>query len=86
VDFGKLTRTLPDFKPQWNASFGAKELYAALQEARLTLEDFQGRRCIRLTQIKHLLERGHLDHTLRWTQRAQGSPARNSTDASSMSS
>jgi hypothetical protein len=66
VDFGKLNRTLPDFKPQWNASFGAKELYSALQEVNLTLEDFQGRKYIRLTQFKHLLDNGRLDGTLRW--------------------
>ncbi|HEY7253505.1 MAG TPA: SDR family oxidoreductase [Methylomirabilota bacterium] len=66
VDFGKLNRTLPDFKPQWNASFGAKELYSALQEVNLTLEDFQGRKYIRLTQFKHLLDHGRLDGTLRW--------------------
>ena len=68
VDFGKLNRTLPDFKPQWNASFGAKELYSALQEANVTLEDFQGRKYIRLTQFKHLLDNGRLDGTLRWVR------------------
>lgn len=67
VDFGKLSRTFPDLKPQWNASFGAKDLYAALQEAQVTLEDFQGRKYIRLSQIKHLLGRGLLDDALRWT-------------------
>jgi nucleoside-diphosphate-sugar epimerase len=67
VDFGKLSRTFPDLKPRWNASFGAKDLYAALQEAEVTLADFQGRRYIRLAQIRHLLDRGLLDRTLRWT-------------------
>lgn len=68
VDFGKLSRTFPDFKPQWNASFGAKDLYAALQEAHVTLEDFQGRKYIRLAQIKHLLGLGRLDDALRWAR------------------
>lgn len=67
VDFGKLTRTFPDLRPQWNASFGAKDLYAALQEANVTLADFQGRKYIRLSQVKHLLEQGLLDGALRWT-------------------
>jgi nucleoside-diphosphate-sugar epimerase len=66
VDFGKLNRVLPDFKPEWNASFGAKELYSAFQEAGLTLEQFQGRKYIRLTQFKHLLDSGRIDGTLRW--------------------
>lgn len=69
VDFSKLSRTLPDFKPQWNASFGAKDLYAALQEANVSLSDFEGRKFIRLSQIKHLLGQGLLDETLRWKPR-----------------
>jgi nucleoside-diphosphate-sugar epimerase len=69
VDFSKLARTFPDFRPQWNASFGAKELHAALQEANLKLADFNGRKYIRLSQIKHLLGNGQLDATLRWTRR-----------------
>jgi nucleoside-diphosphate-sugar epimerase len=68
VDFSKLHRTFPDFRPQWNASFGAKDLYEALQEAHVSLADFQGRRFIRLAQIKHLLDRGRLDSTLRWVR------------------
>jgi nucleoside-diphosphate-sugar epimerase len=67
VDFSKLSREFPDFKPQWNASFGAKDLYAALQEAHVTLADFQGRKYIRLSQIKQLLGEGLLDDSLRWT-------------------
>src|SRR6266436_784286 len=61
VDFSKLGRVLPEFRPQWNASFGAKDLYAALQDAEVTLADFQGRKYIRLTEIKHLLDSGRLD-------------------------
>ena len=67
VDFGKLGRDLPEFRPQWNASFGAKEIYAALQEADFTLEDFEGRRYIRLAQLRHLLETRLLDGALRWS-------------------
>jgi nucleoside-diphosphate-sugar epimerase len=69
VDFSKLSRTLPNFQPQWNASFGAKDLYAALQEANVTLADFEGRKYVRLAQIKHLLGSGRLDDHLRWVGR-----------------
>lgn len=68
VDFSKLMRTFPDFRPQWNASFGAKDLYDALQDAEVTLADFQGRRFIRLAQIRHLLDQGRLDRDLRWVR------------------
>lgn len=68
VDFSKLGRVLPAFRSQWNAAFGAKDLYAALQDAKVTLADFQGRKYVRLTQIKHLLESNRLDGSLRWTR------------------
>ena len=70
VSFQKLSRTFPEFKPHWNASFGAKELYSVLQECGISLQDFQGRRYIRLTQLKHLIEAGDLDGTLRWRRDA----------------
>ena len=69
VDFGKLARTFPAFRLRWNASFGAKDLYAALQEADVTLEEFQGRRYIRLAQITHLLGSDRLRHTA-WVHRS----------------
>jgi nucleoside-diphosphate-sugar epimerase len=68
VDFSRLARTFPELSPLWNASAGAKDLYAALQDAEVTLADFQGRRYIRLAQIKHLMGLGLLDATLRWVQ------------------
>jgi nucleoside-diphosphate-sugar epimerase len=66
VDFTKLTRLLPGFKPQWNARLGAQQLYKAYREYGLTLEDFQGRKYIRLNQLKHLLNTNCLDDRLRW--------------------
>jgi nucleoside-diphosphate-sugar epimerase len=70
LDFSKLARTLPAFKPQWNAVFGAKELYAALQEAKVTREDLQGRKYIRLTQLTYLLASELVDDQLRWVPTA----------------
>lgn len=75
VDFGKLSRTLPGFRPHWNASFGAKDLYAALQEAGVTLAEFQGRMYLRPLQIKYLLDLRLLDGSLRWTRAGGGLPA-----------
>jgi nucleoside-diphosphate-sugar epimerase len=68
VDFSKLYRTFPDFRPQWNASLGAKDLWDALQEAKITQADFPGRRFIRLEQLKHLLALDRLDRGLRWSR------------------
>ena len=68
VDFSKIGRVLPQFKPQWNARKGAEELYQALQQYGLLLEDFEGPRYKRISHIQQLLSSGRLDATLRWHQ------------------
>lgn len=65
VSFDKISRIL-NFQPQWTAHKGAQELFRAYQWAALTLEDFEGPRYKRIDRIKHLLETGQLDQTLRW--------------------
>ena len=71
VDFSALAQAIPDFKPKWDARLGAQQLYEAFREAALTPEDFQGRKYIRLAQIKHLLDTDRVDETLRWKTGAQ---------------
>ncbi len=66
VDFSLLARTFPGLRLQWNALRGARQLYEAYKQTGLTLEDFQGRKFIRLNQLQHLLSNGKLDDTLRW--------------------
>lgn len=68
VDFSKIERMLPEFKPQWNARLGAKQLYETYQKVGLRLEDFEGPRYKRIDQIKQLLSSGRLDKTLRWNK------------------
>jgi nucleoside-diphosphate-sugar epimerase len=68
VDCEKLIRTLPEYKPQWNARRGAQELYDAYKKVGLRLEDFEGPRFKRLDHIKKLLHAGRLDSKLRWTE------------------
>jgi nucleoside-diphosphate-sugar epimerase len=67
VAFGKLATTFPDFALQWDAPRGARQLYDAYREAGLTLDDLQGRKFIRLNQLKHLIEHHLVDDGLRWT-------------------
>jgi len=67
VDFGKIHRLLPEFKPQWTARRGAEELYAAYRAAGLVLDDCEGPRFKRIDHLKQLLATGRLDATLRWT-------------------
>jgi nucleoside-diphosphate-sugar epimerase len=66
VDCGKITRTLPGFRPQWDARKGALELYNAYRRTGLTLEDFEGDRYKRIAHVKYLMGLGLLDNALRW--------------------
>jgi len=71
ADFGKIARTLPEFKPQWNIRRGAEQLYHAFKEQGLTLEDLEGATYKRIDTIKRLRDAGELDADLRWrTSRA----------------
>lgn len=66
VDFGKITRLLPDWKPQWNARRGAEELYAAYRSIGLALDDYEGPRFKRIDHLKRLMSEDRVDATLRW--------------------
>jgi len=66
VDFGKIQRLLPEFKPQWDARRGAEELYAAYRAVGLVIDDCEGPRFKRIDHLKHLLATARLDSTLRW--------------------
>ena len=69
VDFSKIARYLPDFKPVWNARRGVEELHAAYKDINLTREDFTGPRYVRLAKLKSLLQDGQLDGNLHWKDR-----------------
>jgi len=66
ADFSRISRTLSNFQPQWDARKGARELYAAYQKVDLRLEDFEGARYKRIDHIQGLLASRRLDSTLRW--------------------
>jgi nucleoside-diphosphate-sugar epimerase len=66
VENYKLMQMVPEFKPQWNARRGAKELLASFQKIGLTLEEFEGPKYKRVAHIKQQLNSYHLDKTLRW--------------------
>lgn len=66
VDFSKIRQALPAFRTVWTARRGAGELLAAYRELDLREADLGSRRYIRLKQLRHLLDEGELDETLRW--------------------
>jgi nucleoside-diphosphate-sugar epimerase len=68
VDFSKIKRVLPEFKPRWNARLGAKELYDALRVVGLRLDDFEGSAYKRISHLQKLLSSGHLGADLRWRE------------------
>lgn len=65
VDCGKLVRTLPEFRPRWNARRGARQLYEGFRRANLNLDDFERPRYWRVRHIEWLLHTGRLDATMR---------------------
>jgi nucleoside-diphosphate-sugar epimerase len=71
VNFDKITRLLPSFRPHWTARKGAQELYDAYRDAGLTREDVEGGRFTRLRIIDRLLKTEALDKTLHWTSDRQ---------------
>jgi nucleoside-diphosphate-sugar epimerase len=66
VNFSKIRQAMPDFHTIWTARRGAAELLAACRELHLQESDLQSRDYIRLKQLRHLLDTGELDDTLRW--------------------
>ena len=65
VSFEKIKRTLPEFKPQWDARKGAEQLYAAYRASGVTLEEFEGPRYQRIAHIRKLMSEGILAPDLR---------------------
>ncbi len=71
ADFSKFARTFPHFEFQWTAQSGAEELYRAFAAIGLNHPTFTDKRFTRLSWLRHLLDTGHLDETLRWTRRGR---------------
>ena len=65
VDFSKLAYTLPDFKPQWDARRGAKQLFEAYKKVGFAVEDFEGPRYRRIAHLEKSVITRRLDKTLR---------------------
>ena len=66
VTFDRITGELPDFKPEWDAKKGVRQLIEAYQKTDLALEDFEGSRYKRIDHIRELIASGRLDASLRW--------------------
>jgi len=76
VNFDKIARALPAFKPQWDARRGAEQLYSAYLRTKLTLEEFEGPRYQRIGHIQKLIADGILGDDLRYRPVVQSEPTR----------
>lgn len=65
VDFGKIARVLPSFRPQWTVRRGIEELARDMEAFALTAEQFEGPRFVRLARIRELMAGGRLIDDLR---------------------
>lgn len=70
VNCDKISRTLPEFRPQWTVRRGIEQLYSAYKGHRLTREEFTGTRYTRLKHLTSLLDNSRLEPTLRWRSAA----------------
>jgi nucleoside-diphosphate-sugar epimerase len=80
ADFGRISRLLPGFRPEWDARKGARQLYEAYKAVGLRLEDFEGPRYRRIDQLKDLMASGRLGTDLRWATAPSASPLPASRD------
>lgn len=74
VNFDKIGRLVPAFRPQWTARKGARELYESYRAGGLKASDIEGGRYVRISEIRRLQQSGRLDGSLRWTKELVNSP------------
>jgi nucleoside-diphosphate-sugar epimerase len=71
VDCSKLVRVLPAGRPRWTVLRGAQQLYRAYRRERMTFDEFDGSRYLRVKRVRELQESGALDDALRWRVAAE---------------
>jgi nucleoside-diphosphate-sugar epimerase len=65
VDFSKIERQVPGFRPTWTVRQGVEELLEAYRRVGLTRESFLGPRFYRIQTVKGRQAAGELDGDLR---------------------
>lgn len=71
----RIRTELPSYRPRWTVAEGARQLHEAYRTHGLSVEEFEGKRYQRLAHLKHLLERGRVDGSLRWCSGTAGDAA-----------
>jgi nucleoside-diphosphate-sugar epimerase len=65
VEFNKISRLLPEFKPEWTVPLGAKQLFEAYKKVGLRVDEFEGSRYRRITHLENSISSGRVDNSLR---------------------
>ena len=68
VSFEKIRKHLPDFKCDWDARRGARQLHDLFQKIDLTAEIFLDRSFTRLKQLEYLIRTRQIDDQFFWTE------------------
>lgn len=66
VNFDKIERMLPNFKPQWNLKGGIEQICDFYRKYGMSSNKFNGRYFIRLKQLHYLMENKLIDSNLYW--------------------
>lgn len=66
VDFSKIKKTLPQFKPIWSLKKGIGELYLGYENLGLSKKDFESPKFFRMKWMKELIRSEKLDRKLKW--------------------
>lgn len=66
VDFSKIEKELPGFKPKWKLKKAIENIYNGYKEFGMNYENFNGKKFIRLKQLDYLSRKGLVDANLFW--------------------
>ena len=67
VSFNKIFNKLGKYyKPKWTLNKGSTELVEFFKKIKLTKDDFRGKKCNRLKQLKYLIENNEISNELKW--------------------
>jgi nucleoside-diphosphate-sugar epimerase len=67
VDFSKIEKTFPKLGLSWNVEKGVAELLTAYKKLKLTKDDLEGGKYLRIKTISQHIDAGRLGDDLRWT-------------------
>ena len=68
VSFEKIRKRLPNFKCEWDARRGARQLYDLFRKIDMTPETFQNRTFTRLKQLEYLIRTSQIDEHFFWKE------------------